>query len=114
MRHSGGVTEPIEEQCSTIRITRQTAWADRFRRYKVLIDSRVVGTVSDGAEFMIEVPPGHHTLALKINWAHIEAAFDAVPGTPVDFECQAPEGLGLLLMARWVFAPRTWIRLTRR
>jgi hypothetical protein len=43
-------------------------WRDRLRRYKVLIDDREVGGLRPGESGRYEVAPGHHVLAVGIDW----------------------------------------------
>lgn len=45
-----------------------SGWRDRLRRCKVLIDGRVVGRLGPGEFGRYEVAPGHHVLAVAIDW----------------------------------------------
>jgi hypothetical protein len=61
---------PIGHKSATIRVEREDVpWADRRRRYKVLIDGDPVGHVGRGEAAAFPVMPGRHQVALKLDWA---------------------------------------------
>jgi hypothetical protein len=41
---------------------------DRLRSYVVMIDDRASGQLRRGKEIVIDVPPGHHEVRIKIDW----------------------------------------------
>jgi len=45
------------------------AWRDRVRRYVVKIDGTACGKVGPGGRLVLPVPPGHHTVQARIDWA---------------------------------------------
>jgi hypothetical protein len=48
-----------------IVIKRDSGYADKFRKYKVFIDNRMVGTVADGEEKEFNVGSGRHSVYCK-------------------------------------------------
>jgi hypothetical protein len=53
---------------ASLTIMRDSGYADRIRKYKVVIDGAVVGLVSNGETKEFAVSPGHHRLYMKIDW----------------------------------------------
>ncbi len=54
---------------NSILITRESRlWINRFRSYKILIDNKVVGTLTDGESKEFSVTPGEHSIQAKIDW----------------------------------------------
>ena len=41
---------------------------DRRRRYRVLVDNEPIGTIGDQEVQTFSVPPGEHTVWLKLDW----------------------------------------------
>ena len=73
-------------------------WRDRLRRYKVLIDAREVGLLKRGESGRYELAPGHHVLAVGIDWKRsrsFEVSGDG-DGT-MSFRC-GPAGSPLLAL----------------
>ena len=69
-------------------IRRETAYRDRLRKYKVLIDGNEVGHISAGDEERFPVTTGEHELQLKIDWKGSPAlGFTAQPGSEARFVC---------------------------
>lgn len=84
----------------TIRINRGSAYADGMRSYKVLVDGNEVMKILNRQTVDIPVPPGMHTLQLKISlygsrlcqvevpWGEGIVSFDCRPtpsNSPLDF-----------------------------
>ena len=53
---------------SSIKISRESGYADRVRDYKVVCNSETIGTISNGETKVFEIPEGQHELYLKIDW----------------------------------------------
>ena len=51
-----------------IVVARDTTVPDALRAYSVLVDGREVGALKAGESLSVDVQPGRHTLALKIDW----------------------------------------------
>ena len=55
---------------SEIEISREhRAWMDRGRAYIVIVNGNEVGEVVDAGTTRIDILPGTHTVALKVDWA---------------------------------------------
>ena len=51
-----------------LTIVRESSTVNGTRAYKVVLDGDVVGKVKNGETVEFELPPGQHTLHLKIDW----------------------------------------------
>jgi len=83
-----------------IRIKRESGLADKFRKYKVVLDGYIIGTIKDGEQVEFEVAAGKHELFLAIN-KYLSNKIDfETDGGLVDFECGCNlRGKKLLLLA---------------
>jgi hypothetical protein len=71
-----------------ITVRRKTSYPDRLRAYKVRLDGVVVGSVRARDSVTIPVPPGKHSLVLRIDWCGSEQIdFEARPDEQIVFEC---------------------------
>jgi hypothetical protein len=85
---------------------------DRLRSYVVMIDERPSGRLRRGKEIVIEVPPGHHEVRIKIDWT-------GSPTMPVDVESDQqvnllalPKGVQLAPIADLASKDR-WVTLVK-
>jgi hypothetical protein len=63
-------------------------WQDRARNYRIIIDGNDAGTIANKGETRIALPPGRHTVRLKIDWCGSpEIVVDVGPGTEHVLEC---------------------------
>src|SRR5271170_1947937 len=53
---------------ASLIIARDTGYADRIRKYKVVVDGIVVGRIANGETQEFPVTPGRHQLRMKIDW----------------------------------------------
>ena len=51
-----------------IEIKREASWADRLRKYKVILDDKEIGSIGERETFTYPINPGLHTLYLQIDW----------------------------------------------
>jgi hypothetical protein len=73
-------------------------WADRFRDYEILVDGEPAGAIGNGGEIRIPVPPGRHTVRMKIDWAWSpEVTVEAEAGTERVLAC-GPNAHPLLVL----------------
>ena len=95
----------------TITVTRPTtAWRDRARKYKVLLDGAVAAEISHGESTALEVPPGPHEVRAKIDWCTTPPV--VVTG---DEQLTVQTGTGNAFTAIFVavFTPSRYLRLER-
>jgi len=71
----------------TIRISRDSGYADRLRSYQVVVDGEVVGTVDDGGSAELEVPAGDHEVHLKLDFCRSKSVAITVDEEGVDLAC---------------------------
>lgn len=78
-------------QPATITVDRdKTVWTDRARAYKVLVDGEDQATVRSGASATITVPPGEHTIEVRIDWCSSPAVhLEVTPGSTHRLRCRA-------------------------
>ena|SRR5487761_2527786 len=73
---------------TTVALNRSSAYADRMRDYRVLLDGSEIGRVADGERKAFEIAPGQHRLTIKVDWCESEAInFLAVPDQNTTFNC---------------------------
>jgi hypothetical protein len=94
-----------------VTITRGTAYVDRARAYKIMLDGQEVGRIKNNTSETIPVPAGPHELFLKVDWASSPTAtFDAAPGQEVRYACR-PTSNAFLALITSVFARKNYITL---
>jgi hypothetical protein len=90
-----------------------SGWRDSLRSYKVLIDDREIGLLRRGESGRYEVAPGHHVLAVGIDWKRsrsFEVSGDR--DDTISFRC-GPRGSALLaLVDLFKRGDDTWLFLT--
>ena len=97
-----------------LHITRDSAYADKIRNYKVEIDGAVIDTIADGASKDLGVSPGTHTLRLTIDWCSSNTVnFSLTKNETVNFRCSSnlkgsKVWLGIFYI---VFLPHKYIKL---
>jgi hypothetical protein len=52
----------------TVTVRRDSGWADKIRKYRIILDGVEVGKLGEGAVLRQEVCNGLHTIAAKIDW----------------------------------------------
>jgi hypothetical protein len=100
---------------SGIRIRRDAnMYADRRRRYQVLVDDHEVGSVGRGEMVDIPLAPGAYTVRLKIDWTGSEmATFTLGPEETVEFVCRPRYSAAAIHLAlfRSIWRRDDWIVL---
>ena len=71
-----------------IEIKREAGWADRLRKYKVILDEEEVGSIGPRGTFEYPINPGLHTLYLQIDWCRSEKLeFESQSNEILKFKC---------------------------
>jgi hypothetical protein len=63
----------------TLTIERPSAWRDRIRKYRIVVDGEGFGTVGNGQTVTFEVAAGVHRLQARISWTGSEEVAIDVP-----------------------------------
>ena len=110
--HSVRVSEAGYARIKVRRVKAGFFERDRLRSYVVLVDDRVSGQLRRGKEIVIDVPPGHHEVRIKIDWT-------GSPTVPVDVEADqqvnlvaVPKGVQLAPISDLVSKDR-WVSLVK-
>jgi hypothetical protein len=88
-------------------------YRDRFRRYAVILDGRVVGRIKPGQAIEIDISPGSHVAMVKIDWCSSpRLTFSVSPGEDVVLACRPG---GSLFAAPWqmLFASGRYVAIDR-
>ena len=68
---------------------RRSAFHDRLRSYRVIVDGNDVGRIRAGEAWEYDVSPGHHTIRLRIDWTGSPSlAIQFSPGEVVELEVE--------------------------
>jgi len=71
-----------------IKINRQSGYADKIRKYKVIVDNDYIGTINAGETKDFEVTSGKHTIYLKIDWCRSNKLdFNVSENEVLEFDC---------------------------
>jgi hypothetical protein len=99
---------------ANISVRRESAFFDRFRDYRILLDGREIGRIGNGQEKSFQIDPGEHELLMTIDWCSSSPVrFLAVSGQDSRFRC----GSGIRGKRFWfslyyvVFARRQYVWL---
>lgn len=69
-----------------IIIKRESAYADKLRKYKIVLDGKVIGELADGQSKSFDAKSGEHTLRMKIDWARSnEVKFQSTENETIHF-----------------------------
>jgi hypothetical protein len=99
-----------------IALSRDSGYADRTRKYRVLLDGVEVGRIANGEVQSIPVASGTHRLQLKIDWCSSNAVdFTAQVDQIAKFHCSSALRGWRVTFALFVVLlnPRGYLRLTR-
>lgn len=53
---------------SKLRISRDSGYADRARKYTVMCEGKELGKIGNGESVEFDVPPGEKEVYLKVDW----------------------------------------------
>ena len=64
-----------------------SAWQDRLRSYRVIVDGKDVARIANGAEVTIFLAPGEHVVQLRVDWCRSPPLrITVAPGQPAILE----------------------------
>ena len=70
-----------------LKIHRYTAWQDKVRKYKIVLDGNTLGKISEGETLAFPISNGKHELTLKIDWCRSQKLIFEKNDSDVEFEC---------------------------
>lgn len=86
-----------------------------MRHYTIVLDGAEVGKIGNGETQSLSLPPGAHTLQLKIDWVgSSENRFIATAGETISFSCRPTTKPALWAMIESVRHKDRHVILTRR
>jgi hypothetical protein len=81
-----------------LRIVRHGGYADRIRRYKILVNGAQVGAIAHDSVLDLEVPCGSLTIEARVDWGRSQPlTVEATPGQRIDVEVSNHWGAFLAL-----------------
>ena len=86
-----------------LKIHRYSAWHDKIRKYKIVLDGNTLGKISDGETLEFPISKGKHELTLKIDWCRSQKLTFYKNDSDVVFECGSNlQGLNRLLAILYI------------
>jgi hypothetical protein len=94
-----------------LTIARDSAYVDRARAYKIMVDGKEVGRIKNNTSQTISVPGGSHELFLKVDWATSPTlTFEVNAGEEVRYVCR-PTANAFLAVLYSFFNRRNYLTL---
>jgi len=85
-----------------LKIVRESAYTDRLRAYKVIIDGVASGAIKNGETKEFPIAAGQHEVSLKIDWCGSRAVrFAAAEGDVLTFDARSNLTGLKILAALW-------------
>ena len=53
---------------SNLKVSRDSGYADRVRKYKIICNSECLGKIGNGETMNFDLAPGNYELYLKVDW----------------------------------------------
>jgi hypothetical protein len=57
---------------ATLKVTRDSGYADRLRAYAIMLDGKKIGELKNGESKNFSISTGPHALTMKIDWCGSE------------------------------------------
>ncbi|QHZ48864.1 MULTISPECIES: hypothetical protein [Bacillus] len=74
-----------------IEMSRTSQYMNKWRGFSVLIDGVEAGKIKDGESVRMDLPPGEHTIQVKIDWCTSQILrFTLDEGEVLKFRCGSP------------------------
>ena len=71
-----------------IKINRLKGYADKVRKYKVIVDDKQIGTIKESETKCFDLSEGEHTIYLKIDWCRSnKIKFSINKDEIIEFDC---------------------------
>jgi hypothetical protein len=99
-----------------LRINRKSAYADKLRSYKIVLDDKIIGAIAENETKDFDLKSGSHVIYLKIDWARSnKISFNNNGSELVELEAVSVLAGGKVIFALFyvIFLSTKWIKLTR-
>jgi hypothetical protein len=87
-----------------LTIRRESQWADKTRRYKIVLDGQPIGLLAENASLQQEISEGSHKIQARIDWCGSK---------PLNFEANRDVNLVVKNISRGfltlIFNPRRYL-----
>jgi len=97
-----------------LSIKREASWANRLRKYKVILDGEEVGSIGESGTFEYPINPGLHTLYLQIDWCRSnKLEFEIENNEILKFKCGGVRNFKFFAIIWYITFKRTsylWIK----
>jgi hypothetical protein len=104
----------IEDNMCTLRLVRPSLLVDRLRSYKILLNGRKAGKISNDSTLEIRVPAGPVTIEAKLDWVRSQPlTINTVPRQTFEIEVRNQWGTARALWAI-SFGRSSYLSLTPR
>ncbi|RYZ81010.1 MAG: hypothetical protein EOP06_24275 [Proteobacteria bacterium] len=99
----------------SIKIVRGRYYADWARKYKIVLDGTEVGKIAGNSTWESSLPPGRHTLVLKVDWCRSQIiTFDSFEDSNLTFDARPKlTGWKIVFAITMIFFPKSYIRLSQ-
>lgn len=75
---------------ATLRIVRESGYADRMRSYQIVLDGSTICTIARGESKVLPIAPGDHSIKARIDWCESNTErFRARPEESVTFRVRS-------------------------
>jgi hypothetical protein len=104
------------KQMASLKIVRDSGYADLVRFYEIVLDGKRVGKIWDGDTTELTLSPGQHSLSMRIDWCGSKTIpFTVEEGSSILFEVKNSCRGVRIPLALWyfIFAKNSYLRLTR-
>jgi hypothetical protein len=98
---------------STLIVRRDKGYADRIRKYRILLDGVEIGRLAEGAELCHEISEGPHVAEARIDWCGSQLLnFEARGGKQILLVRSALRGWRVMLVFYYaIFSRRRYLIL---
>lgn len=87
---------------STLVITRESSYPDRFRSYGVMLDGKKIGELGNAESKQFTIAPGTHAISLKIDWCGSRTLdFSIAEGETLAFSARSNLQGAKIFLALW-------------
>ena len=96
-------------------IQRESGFADRIRKYKIILNEKEIGTLGNGETKEFDAPTSNNEIFLKIDWCRSnKLRFESSRDSVNQFSGGSNmKGIKLLFSIVYLFIPHEWLWLRK-